>query len=1277
MEENIANTRRIYKNREGNRHQMIEVEELLAHIVQTTGRGTKLPLELVEHIVQQRTGCNLATLVDCPDEDVLTYMESNLSPQSDLIISLEDRSLAVKCEELTLDCCVEVEDSLEKVKKNIKLLCNVTTLDLSRRCLSSTELLEVCQSARMLKFLIIRDVQIQPSGKESSQFSLLERIKWYCPALEAVDITGCSQAVCDAIFQTGRTLGVQVVDLLATKPEVKELLICSRTTSDVSNANRIKALVQDGIPADISYDGWSFLHAASVIGDADLVSWLLERNANFKFRLVNGNRPTALEMAIRCHNVPIVKQLLHVTDHVDPVKLVEICFHSKLEADKHNTDSNHREGCNLLKVVELVIEGRSPEFKAAFLVEVVKVVQRKPPRTFREETQCCTETFLAELFKALISLGCSPDIPIKDLGGKTPLMCTVWSPVLVETLLNLGANQDAVDEAGNTALFYAVSEASEETAVEHFKAAKILIEFNANTNCLNKYGETPLLFDASNERLKDDVKGFFKGCNLNIWELLVESGADISATNKDRRSVMHLVVDRTKRFLEEIQSSSAAEELSNFTQSAVDHCTEQIKFVSSHNNRLVKSRDCMGNTPLHLLARINSPCTHEMLTIAEALVKLGSNVNAANDREKTPLHLAKSWGIAKFLLEKDAKPNNADEMGCTPLLCRIKDATIEGPLSEWSEGLVFDMDPWQEDSRGQNVFQVLIESAEFEALKHFIDATMKKDREAILRTDSVGNTVLHYLCNKNDSSVLPLVEHVLRSGANVNAKDCNGDTALHIACRNISRLPLRKGFNSAYRKVISKLRVYGAKCTLKNNNNVTPRAIVWLNKKLLSALDKDVRQLEPDPIFRWISQSQNHQTALSRVARGQDFRKIDSYCYHVQPIGSGSFSNVYAAINVLDGREVALKRIEFARLKTRQDDREINSLLHLSNGHQIVRYINFIRETDFTWIVIELMEGTLNDLLKQGIPQDSLTVLSNDVMRGVEYLHNNNILHRDLKPGNVLYTNVPRLLLKIGDFGLSKKLGGGQGSSVLHSNAGTRFWMAPELLLSTGRLQHTFASDMFSCGLVLHFMLANGHHPFEGSTSDGPSSIAEWNAVETNITTGIITLSPDLSDEGKDLLEQVLSDKDDRPNASEALKHPFFWSDDKKITFLCAVANQSEIGIFGRTLPSLVELEIEHNLGSMLHAHWDSIFPALYVEMTSSARGRRYDTSSGVHLVRFIRNCYAHVSDRTRPTGFQNDLLTNRVFLRTLPNLFMTVFKAVKKGNWDTSRAEIRSVING
>ncbi|KAJ7394373.1 hypothetical protein OS493_000180 [Desmophyllum pertusum] len=890
---------------------------------------------------------------------------------------------------------------------------------------------------------------------------------------------------------------------------------------------------------------------------------------------------------------------------------------------------------------------------------------------------------MAEMFRALVSSGFSPDIPIKDLGSKTPLMCTVSSPVLVKTLLNLGANIQATDVVGNTALFYAVAGGTAATADGHFEVSKLLLQSKADVNFKNKYGETALLYDASSEKLNDRGDEVYKGCHLKIWELLVQSGAEINSLNKDRKSLMHLVVDHTKTYLEELP----VEGISYLPVSqCVNRFIQQIKFIVKHDNKLVMSRDSMGNTPLHLLADRHCLCTHEMLTIAKALIDVGSNVKVANDQGKTPLHLAKSWSMAKFLLEQGAKPNVVDDMGLSPLLCRCKEANLERPpeletLSKWSEGVTSGLDPWQEDKEGQNVFQILMKSENFNDLKPFVDAAINKDREAILRTDSEGNSLLHNLCNYNDSRVIPSIDLLLQRGANVNAQNKNGNSALHITCRKIVRLPSRKGHNSVHWKVISKLLAYGAECNLKNNANNTARKIVWFNKKLLGKLDKNVRQLEPDPIFPWNQRSLAHRMLLSSVARGQNCQKVENFCYNVQPIGSGAYSNVYAAINVQDGREVALKRTDTYRLKTWQDDREVSSLLQLSNCQQIVKYIDFRRDTEFTWITLELMEGTLDDLLKQGILQESFPDLCKDVMRGVEYLHKNNILHRDLKPSNVLYTCEPSPCLKIADFGLSKKLGAGQGSSVLCSNAGSRFWMAPELLLSTGHLQHTFQSDVFACGLIMHYMLAKSRHPFEGNTSaiDGSHSIADWNAVETNIINGNKTLSPDLSFEGTDLLANLLSSKkEDRQMASEALKHPFFWSENKKISFICAVGSQGEIGTYGRsgTVPSPVEQEIENNLGSIFTTTWDSLFPAEYREMTSTPRGRSYDTSSGVHLVRFIRNAYAHVSDRARPTGFQTSLLKDHVFLKALPNLFMVVFRAVKTGNWDTTRPEITSVMD-
>lgn len=1282
MEENIANTSTTSSRNASalNRPLMMsEIEQLLIHIIKTTSGGGKLHLELVDHIVQYRTGHNLSALIDdAVDEiQILEYINSNLSPDSPLVVNLEEDSLSFECETSTLDCSADLESSLDQVKNQIKLSRDITELDLSRRFFSSkTELLEVCECARILKKLTLRDIQIEACSEETPlHSSLIERIKWHFPSLEEVDVTGCSPSTRNHI---GSTFGVNIVDLLSNKPEAKELLMPSQISGDVSDVgNRIKVLVQEGLPANISYDGWSFLHTASIIGDADLVGWLLNECGRHKYHIMNPKRLTALEMAIWCHNPHIVKQLLRKTDHVDPAKLVDLCLLSQLlPHEEHNVlHTNHSSDCNPLQVLQLFIANSTLEYNASLLVEFIKAFRGTVPRRLREKT-CWTEESISGLLKTLVSSGVSPDIPIKDLGGRTPLMCVVSSPVLVKTLVNLGSNIDVVDQEGNTALFYAVAEATVEPEGQHFESSKILLECHADVNLKNKYGETPLLFDVSNGKNRS------KGNNLQIWDLLVQWGADIAAQNRERKSLMHLVIDCTKSYLEELSNTNPAEEISTLAQTAAVNAIQQIEFVFKHNSRLVMSRDSLGNTPLHLLAGHNSSFTDEMLKVAEALVAMGNKVNVANDQGKTPLHLAIMWSMAEFFLKNDAKPNVPDDMGCTPLLCRAKEANVERQhpletLSKWSEGLKFGMDLWKEDNHGQNVFHFLMEGAKFDDLKHLVEASVNNDREAVFRTDSKGSSLLHSLCNYNDSRVLPLIDFLLTRGIRVNAQDMNGDTALHIICRYIVRLPQRKSDNCVLRKAVSKLRAYGTDCNLKNNQKVTAKNIARMDKKLRKAIDRDVRHRESLTFYPWREESKIHHDLLSAAARGQNCQKIGDFCYNVYPIGSGGFSKVYAAINVKDGREAALKRTDTYRLKTRQDDREVRSLLQLEGSPQVVRYISFTRDANFTWIVLELMEGTLNDLLRQDYDYDFIP-LCKDFFLGVTYLHENNILHRDLKPSNVLYSSVPRLGLKIADFGLSKKLGAVQESTVLHSNAGSRCWMAPELLLSTGHLQHTRASDVFACGLIMHYMLAERRHPFEENTPDGRLSIADWNAVEAKISTGSKTLSPDLSDEAKDVVAHLLShDSADRPKASDVLRHPFFWSKNKKVRFVSAVANQSEIGTFGpRRTPSPVELEIQTNLASMFHPSWDSIFPNVYAEMISSSRGRRYDTSSGVHLVRFIRNAYAHVSDRSRPPSFQKLLLEDWIFFKKMPNLFMVIFKAVENGNWHSSRQEVKSVID-
>ena len=1293
-----------------------EIEELLIDIIKTVGGGGKLRLQLVEHIFQERTGFALLELskqqtvpevsvglgANTDQKQVLDYLNNILSNESPLIVNCEDVCLSLRCEEEVLDCSAESGEPLSLVVKEIRASGKITKLDLSRRYFASkTELLEVCKDTRMLEKLILRDVQIQTDGEESADgFALIKLIQMYCPALEEVDITGCSQVTLNNLFESERSLQergifvgkstVRIVDLFSTNPEIKGLLMPSCFSSMPNIGDRIKALVQDGVPANISYDGWSFLHTASAVGDVDLVVWLLNNSGNCKFQSVCPTRPSALDIAITCHDAVIVSHLLraHQVDGCDPYKLVQLCFFSQLPPTEQcrALHVSHSSACNPLEVVKLLIGRSDLDFKTTFLVEIIKAFQTMAPTELREKT-CWSDVSLAELLKTLVSPGCPVDIPITDLGGKTPLMCTISSPVLVKTLLDLGANSNATDKEGNTALFYAVdvSKASSMSADECLVTCQILLKSNAKANALNNYGETPLLYDASSERLTncDDLE---RGCNLKIWNILAESGAEITAMNKDRKSAMHLVIDRTKNILEKIQNSCALDRIPSMCQSAVDRCIEQIKFLSDRNKELLSYRDNVGNTPLHVLADQNSLKLDEMVNVAKALIECGSKVNVSNDDEKTPLHLAKSWSMAELLLENGGKPNLSDNMGCSPLILRCQGANLEDPqdlenLNRWWDGVKFGMDPWHENKNGKNVFTILMDSGNFVNLTYFINSCIDREREGVLRTDSKGNTLLHCLCDHNDSRLKSLTDFLLRMGANVNAQNGKGDTALHIVCRHIMRLPAHKARNSAYMKLISRLLAYQARLNLKNKNNDTVLNIVWCNKKLLATVRRKVVQREPQPFGSWSSISQIHCGVLSQVARRQDCHFVEDYSYHKNAIGFGAFGNVFAAINAKDGREVALKRVEIHKLTTRLDDREIRSLVQLSSSPYIVQYIRFMRDANFTWLVLELMEGNLDDLLGRNVDKDFFPKLCHDVMHGVNYLHRNSVLHRDLKPSNVLYRyNEAKPCLKIADFGLSKNLSAGtsQGSSVFHSNAGTKIWMAPELLLSTGYLQHSPESDVFACGLIVHYMLANKRHPFDGDTTDGPRSVGHWSAVQQNIMNDSKTFDRNLSGEAEDLLVQVLSARNnDRPKASAVVKHPFFWSDDKKIRFLLAVGNQSEIGTFGAHPPTPVEQEIDNKLRpKFLSRPWDTYFPAVYTEMTSSRRGRAYVTSSGVHLVRFIRNSYAHVSDRTRPAGFQTLLLQDHFFLKQLPDLFMIVYKAVKLGNWDITRQEIVSVMN-
>ena len=235
------------------------------------------------------------------------------------------------------------------------------------------------------------------------------------------------------------------------------------------------------------------------------------------------------------------------------------------------------------------------------------------------------------------------------------------------------------------------------------------------------------------------------------------------------------------------------------------------------------------------------------------------------------------------------------------------------------------------------------------------------------------------------------------------------------------------------------LKKYGADQEILDGNDKTCLDIAKDNNlsELQELLEIPVELIEIPPLLPWEQKSVKHRSLLGQVARHQKSKQVGMFHYHCQPIGSGDFGHVHVGINEKDGQEVAVKRIEVLRLHRPEDRREIKNLLHLRDCEQVVKYHSYYKDANFLYIILELMDGNLDELI---CPEPNLVELCRDVVIGLAFLHHNRVLYRDIKPGNILYKTHPRLCLKLADFGLSAKASFNTTMatcSVMHSKAGT------------------------------------------------------------------------------------------------------------------------------------------------------------------------------------------------------------------------------------------------
>ncbi|KAL3826037.1 hypothetical protein ACJIZ3_022066 [Penstemon smallii] len=200
-----------------------------------------------------------------------------------------------------------------------------------------------------------------------------------------------------------------------------------------------------------------------------------------------------------------------------------------------------------------------------------------------------------------------------------------------------------------------------------------------------------------------------------------------------------------------------------------------------------------------------------------------------------------------------------------------------------------------------------------------------------------------------------------------------------------------------------------------------------------------------------------------------------------QQIGAGSFSTVWHARHRVHGTEVAIKEIVTARLNPKLQDSLKSEIFILKriNHPNIIRLHDMIEEPGKIYIILEYCKGgDLSMYLQQRqgrIPEATSKHFMQQLGAGLKVLRDNNLIHRDLKPQNLLLsTNDDKSVLKIADFGFARSL---QPRGLAETLCGSPLYMAPEIM----QLQKYDAkADLWSVGAIL-FQLLTGKTPFTGS----------------------------------------------------------------------------------------------------------------------------------------------------------------------------------------------------
>lgn len=247
-----------------------------------------------------------------------------------------------------------------------------------------------------------------------------------------------------------------------------------------------------------------------------------------------------------------------------------------------------------------------------------------------------------------------------------------------------------------------------------------------------------------------------------------------------------------------------------------------------------------------------------------------------------------------------------------------------------------------------------------------------------------------------------------------------------------------------------------------------------------------------------------------------------------EKIGAGASGGVYTAYQVGSNSSVAIKQMNLEQQPKK--DLIINEILVMkdSKHKNIVNYIDSFLHKGDLWVVMEYMEGgSLTDVVTCNVMSEGqIAAVCKEVLEGLQHLHANQVIHRDIKSDNVLLSMHGDI--KLTDFGFCAQIGESQAKRT--TMVGTPYWMAPEVVT---RKEYGPKVDIWSLGIMAIEML-EGEPPY---LNENP--LRALYLIATNGTPKISD-SEKTSSTFRDFLRTCLDvDAERRPNATQLMDHVF------------------------------------------------------------------------------------------------------------------------------------------